>query len=390
MEILDTTLRDGEQMDNVAFSTDEKIIIAHTLIEALYVDAIEVTSAFMSDEEQYALQKIMQRAEKKGYGHRVEALGFVDGRLSVDWIAETGCKVMNLLAKGSKLQLQGQLGKDIEQHAKDISEVVHHAEKRGVQVNIYLEDWSRGIQSSPGYVYHLLDHLRYLPVGRVMLADTLGVLDPWMTHTYVSAMLKSYHGMTFDFHGHNDYGMAVANSLAAAKAGASRIHTTVNGLGERAGNTELATLVASLKDHMHEDVWVEEAALMHVSELVAAYAQSPVAPTAPVIGKNAFTQNCGVHADGDGKGALYQTDLNASRFGRARIYSLGKTAGRASIIMNLCQQGLKTDPLVTAYLLRLVKERGAAKMPMTPEELAEVARTDSHKAYEAAPLREVS
>ncbi|MBR5724804.1 MAG: 2-isopropylmalate synthase, partial [Bacteroidales bacterium] len=236
IEILDTTLRDGEQTAGVSFNADEKLAIAQLLLEELKVDRVEVASARVSRGEGEAFRRICAWAEGAGCLDRVEALGFVDDGVSVDWIADAGGRVVNILAKGSLRHLEKQLNKTPEQHAEDIIRVVEHAGVRGLTVNLYLEDWSNGMSDSPFYVFGLLERLRFLPVRRVMLPDTLGVLNPWLVEEYIRRMREHFPQMRFDFHGHNDYGLAVANTLAAVRAGVSGVHATVNGLGERSGN----------------------------------------------------------------------------------------------------------------------------------------------------------
>ena len=159
VEIMDTTLRDGEQTSGVSFMPHEKLMIARALLQDLNVDRIEVASARVSDGEKEAVANICRWAGQNGYQDRVEVLGFVDGRASVDWIQETGCRRMNLLCKGSRRHCEGQLKKTLDQHLADIREVVTYAHERDLQVNVYLEDWSNGMKSSSDYVFALMDGL---------------------------------------------------------------------------------------------------------------------------------------------------------------------------------------------------------------------------------------
>ena len=156
IEILDTTLRDGEQTAGVSFNPDEKLAIAQLLLEELKVDRVEVASARVSKGESTAFRRICAWAAEAGCLDRVEALGFVDDGVSVDWIADAGGKVVNILAKGSLRHLEKQLGKSPEEHAEDIKRVIAHAGVRGVAVNLYLEDWSNGMADSREYVFELL------------------------------------------------------------------------------------------------------------------------------------------------------------------------------------------------------------------------------------------
>ena len=225
------TLRDGEQTAGVSFNADEKLAIAQLLLEELRVDRVEVASARVSKGESEAFRRICAWAASAGCLDRVEALGFVDDGVSVDWIADAGGRVVNILAKGSLRHLEKQLKKTPEQHAEAIIRVIAHAAERGLSVNLYLEDWSNGMADSPDYVFGLLERLRSQPLRHVMLPDTLGVLNPWQLEAFVAQMRERFPEMAFDFHAHNDYGLAVANTLAAVRAGISGVHVTVNGLG---------------------------------------------------------------------------------------------------------------------------------------------------------------
>ncbi len=170
---------------------------------------------------------------------KIEVLGFVDGEMSLNWINNAGCKVINLLCKGSLRHLEKQLRKTPAQHVSDIREIIAKACDLDMQVNIYLEDWSNGMIHSEDYVYFMMDSLKDDRIKRFMLPDTLGILNPEQTFNFCKKMIDKYPSLHFDFHAHNDYDLAVANVFAAVKAGIKGIHTTVNGLGERAGNAPL-------------------------------------------------------------------------------------------------------------------------------------------------------
>ena len=231
IEIMDCTLRDGEQTSGVSFLPHEKLMIARMLLKEVNVDRIEVASARVSEGEKDAVRMICRYARQIGMLERVEVLGFVDGNLSVDWIDDCGGKVINLLAKGSLKHCIQQLHKSPDEHIQDIANTIRYAHTKGMTVNLYLEDWSGGMATSPAYVYQLVDALSTEGVRRFMLPDTLGVLNPLQAIEYFRKMIKRYPSLHFDFHGHNDYDLAVSNSLAAVLSGARGLHVTVNGLG---------------------------------------------------------------------------------------------------------------------------------------------------------------
>ena len=369
IELMDTTLRDGEQTAGVSFNKGEKIAIASLLLEELHIDRIEVASALVSKGESDSFRGVCQWASSKGCLDRVEALGFVDGGKSVDWIADHGGKVVNILAKGSLRHLTKQLRKTPEEHIADIRQVLAAAQKRGLKANIYLEDWSNGMVHSPEYVFQLLDALENEPIMRFMLPDTLGILNTWQTEEYCFRIKEKYPTVRFDFHAHNDYGLAVANSLAAAKAGFGGLHVTVNGLGERSGNAPLASVVAGLNDQVKIENNVLESQLTHVCRYVESISGIRVPGNAPVIGENVFTQSSGVHADGDKKDNLYANLLLPERFGRKRTYALGKVSGKANIIKNLDSLGIHLTPEQIKLVTDRVVELGDKKEAMTAEDL---------------------
>ncbi len=369
IEIMDTTMRDGEQTIGVSFLPHEKLMIARMLLHYINVDRIEVSSARISDGEKEAVKMICNYARRHDMLRKVEVLGFVDGKLSVDWIEECGGKVINLLTKGSLRHCTQQLHKTAEEHIEDIRNTVKYALKKGFDVNVYLEDWSNGMKDSPEYVYQLMDALREYNIRRFMLPDTLGILNPLQVIEFFRKMVKRYPGCHFDFHAHNDYDLAVSNSLAAVLSGAKGIHVTVNGLGERCGNAPLASVQVILKDQFHAQTSINENLLGKVSSMVASYSGIHVAPNQPIVGAHVFTQVAGVHADGDRKDALYYNELDPERFGRKRQYALGKTSGSANILKNLEELGLELTPEQTQRVSKRITELGDRKEIVTQDDL---------------------
>ena len=369
VEIMDCTLRDGEQTSGVSFLPHEKLVIARMLLRDVNVDRIEVASARVSEGEKEAVKMICRYARQNGMAERVEVLGFVDGNLSIDWIHECGGQVINLLAKGSEKHCKSQLNKSVAEHIEDIRRTVEYATEKGMTVNVYLEDWSNGMKDSPKYVYALLDALMKMNVKRFMLPDTLGVLNPLQVIEYMRKMQKRYPGAHFDFHAHNDYDLAVSNSLAAVLSGCKGLHVTVNGLGERCGNAPLSSVQVILKDQFHAKTNIHEGKLNAISRLVEGYSGIAIAPNQPVIGENVFTQVAGVHADGDNKGGLYTNQLVPERFGRKREYALGKNSGKANISKNLEELGLALTPEQTKKVTKRITELGDRKEIVTQEDL---------------------
>jgi len=369
IEILDTTLRDGEQMSGVAFSADEKLSLSKLLLEDLKVDRLEVASARVSEGEFEAVRKVCDWARQRGFIDKIEVLGFVDEETSIEWIQKAGCKVINLLAKGSLKHCEGQLRKTPEQHLADVRRSIELAHERGLNVNIYLEDWSGGMRTSPDYVFAMVDALKDSGIQRFMLPDTLGILNPDDTYNYLSAMRNRYPDLKFDFHPHNDYDLATANVYAAIKAGIASFHATINGLGERAGNVTISSIIAIVKDHFNYEVNADESKLYRVSRMVEMFSGIRIPTNKPIIGENVFTQTAGIHADGDNKNNLYCNALVPERFGRHRTYALGKTSGKANIKKNLEEMGIELDDDAMRKVTQRIIELGDKKETVTPEDL---------------------
>ena len=369
IEILDSTLRDGEQTNGVSFLPHEKLMIARQLLSEVKVDRIEVASARVSESEKDAVSMICNYAKSIDRLESVEVLGFVDGMKSVDWINECGGKVINLLAKGSLKHCSQQLRKTPREHILDIKEVISYAHRKDMKVNLYLEDWSQGMINSPEFVYQMMDGLKDEGIVRFLLPDTLGILNPLNAYKFLHDMVSRYPGVRFDFHAHNDYDLAVSNSLAAVLSGAKGLHVTVNGLGERCGNAPLSSVQVILKDQFHAKTNINENKLNDISRLVESYSGIAVAPNQPIIGDNVFTQVAGVHADGDKKNNLYQNDLVPERFGRKREYALGKNSGKANIAKNLEELGLELTPEQTRRVTQRITELGDKKERVTLEDL---------------------
>ncbi|WP_207422883.1 alpha-isopropylmalate synthase regulatory domain-containing protein [Desertivirga brevis] len=370
IEIMDTTLRDGEQTSGVSFSISEKLTITQLLLEELKVDRVEVASARVSQGEFQAVEAITKWATDNGYIDRIEILSFVDNGVSIDWMQKTGVKVQNLLTKGSLNHLTHQLKKTPEQHFADISKVIDAAQSLGISTNVYLEDWSNGMRNSPEYVWQYLDFLSSQPVKRVMLPDTLGVLTPSEAFGFIAALKEKYPAIHFDFHAHNDYDLATGNVLEAVKAGIDGLHLTVNGMGERAGNAPMASVIAVINDFLPEaEISVKEEAIYKVSKLVENFSGVRIPANKPIVGEYVFTQTAGIHADGDNKKNLYFNDLLPERFGRRRKYALGKTSGKANIEKNLQELGLKLSDEDIKKVTQRVIELGDKKEIVTKEDL---------------------
>ena len=384
IEVMDTTLRDGEQTSGMSFSASEKLTITKLLINELNIDRIEVASARVSSGEFDAVKSIMKWSKKNNLIERVEVLTFIDNGISIDWLKKCGGKVQNILAKGSVNHLKYQLRKSKNDHFSDIQKMIELADKNEISSNIYLEDWSNGMKSSPDYIYEFIKILSETSIKRIMLPDTLGVLNPTMTYSYIYSLCNEFPNLHFDFHGHNDYDLSVANTLEAIKAGCDGIHSTINGMGERAGNTPLASIIAANNDFLKDfNIKINEKNLYNVSKLVSTFSGFRIPPNKPIIGENVFTQTAGIHADGDSKNNLYHNELIPERFGRKRKYALGKTSGKANIKKNIENLGLNLSDdeikKVTARVIELGDKKEKVSADDLPYIISDVLKTDNFK-----------
>ena len=370
IEIMDTTLRDGEQTSGVSYSPKEKLTIAKLLIEELNIDRIEVASARVSDGELDSVKQITNWANKNNKIKKIEVLTFLDKGESINWLLKSGCVVQNLLTKGSLNHLKHQLKKTPSDHFKDIEEIIQTAEKNSIETNVYLEDWSNGMKNSREFVMDFLNFLYSQKIKRILLPDTLGILTHYETFEFLSEIKTKFPDFHIDFHGHNDYDLSVGNSMEAIRAGCDGLHLTINGMGERAGNTPLSSAVAAIKDFLPNiKINVDEKNLFKASKLISTFSGQTVSSNKPIVGENVFTQTAGVHADGDNKKNLYYNNLKPSRFGRKRKYALGKTSGKANIKKNLDELGIKINDKELGIVTSKVIELGDKKEKVTIEDL---------------------
>lgn len=331
IEIMDTTLRDGQQSPGMKYTQQEKLEITRHLLEKVKVDRVEVASALTSQGEFQALANIMEWAKRYGWKNCIEVLGFVDGGKSAEWIKNAGGKVMNLLTKGSEEHCRVQLNLTPDEHIERIEHTISCARSLGLDVNVYLEDWSGGALDSWDYTRNLCRALSKMPCERVMLCDTLGILNPFKTGRLIKMTAKHLPGKKIDFHAHNDYGNATWDTIGAVYTGYIHgVHVTVNGLGERAGNADLAQVVVAIHDHSKYKTKVNELELRPISRLVSMFSGRSVPVNAPIVGK-VFSSGCGVHSDGMRKGNIYRSRLTHERFGANFITALSSQSGQASL-----------------------------------------------------------
>jgi homocitrate synthase NifV len=356
----DSTLRDGEQAPGVSFTLAEKVAIAEAL-ERAGVDEIEAGTPAMGDAEIDALAAIGRTI------HRSAVIAWCRmGEADVDATLRTGLQRASLSVPMSERQMRAKGYQGRQDVLARIARVVRYALDRGLTVAVGGEDSSR---ADPDFVPAVIEAVQRAGAHRFRFADTLGVLDPFAT-ARIFQRLRAMTDLELEFHGHDDLGLATANTLAAVQGGATHVSVCALGLGERAGNAPLEQVAVALARTSEARTRIDFTGLQALAETVAAASHRPIPASQPIVGAAAFSHESGIHVSGLLRDPATYEALDPALFGRSRQIVLGKHSGIAAVRHALSERGLRVNDVQARDVLDRVRSHAeAVKRPVALDEL---------------------
>lgn len=363
----DTTLRDGEQTAGVAFSRKEKVAIAR-MLDAVGVHELECGIPAMGEEERASIRALVELGLSARLITWNRAL-VGDIRASID----CGITSVDISLSVSDIMIRNKLGKSRAWVREQLKQALGFSKENGLYVSVGGEDASRADLT---FLAELMDIARALGADRFRFCDTLGILDPFTMFEKVRALHGAVPDLPIEVHTHNDLGMATANAIAGIKAGARFVNTTVNGLGERAGNAALEEVVMALKISCGIDPGIDTHRFREISRYVGRASHRPVPAWKAIVGERAFAHESGIHADGVIKDPKNYEGFDPREVGLTRQLVVGKHSGTSGLIERYRTVGISLErdealPLL-ARARNLAEER---KRPLTDGELKRLYET---------------
>jgi isopropylmalate/homocitrate/citramalate synthase len=343
----DCTLRDGEQAPGVFFTLEEKLAIAD-LLDAAGVDIIDAGMPSVSKEERDTLAALVAQKYRATVAATVRAL-----RSDVDLALDCGVTEVFLFMPVSPQHLKHKFDIDLAEAQHRIEDALGYAVSQGLRVHFVAED---SVRADPHELAPIFDRVSELGAVSAIICDTVGVMTPQTMNRYVRTLREHMtRPLPFGIHCHNDYGLGTANTLAAVDAGCTLVTSTVNGLGERAGNAMFEEVVCALDDLYQADLRIDKMMLPRLSDAVARASGIFVVPTKPVVGFNVFRHESGVHVDGMIKDPSTYESIRPEPLGRTHQFVLGKHSGSGLIKVLLTEKGITTTPELINRILQRVK-----------------------------------
>lgn len=368
VKICDTTLRDGEQTAGVVFSPEEKVEIAK-LLDELGVEQIEAGIPVVSQSDVDAIKAIVK--EKEEGNIKASIMGWSRANKNdVEKVIETGSDAIAISLATSDIHLKHKLHKTREEVLNMMAEAVDYAHSHGLYISVNAEDGGR---TDYDFLLEFIKTAKEAGGNRLRLCDTVSSLNPTATK-FLVRKLKKDTGFPIEIHSHNDYGLGVANTLAAVEGGAEYISTTVNGLGERSGNASLEQCIMSLRCLYKIGSKYKTEILKKISEYVEKASKVKVSQMQPIIGENAFRHESGIHVDGMLKFPFTYQTYPPEMVGQKMKLIIGKMSGRSAIRGKLAEYGIKATESEIDEILKQVKifaER--RKSALLDEEFIEIA-----------------